>query len=590
MKKRVLTLLLALSLAISLTAPALAADGTVQPVTPTPPEWFPADEYLIFPGDEVYLPENWAKVLEMREDAASGNQIPEAYIYGLGGAGSAGMNYERALVCLRYYENGGGSVGAFRAAYQDFDYAQNEWLKQNDKTKDETYYQLKLWTARAHALFRVNGFIYKNDKTIRDGYEGEIQSLDEVLSRLDMTLDDFFSGPYMEYISEKSRADITEWMAAYHNRVTVYLDEFEIFEEDDAKPEFQNNRTMVPIRGIAELLGADVSWETTTNEAVLTRAGVTIVLPIGGSTAQVNGQAVELDAPSYVSQNRTMVPLRFVSETFGQSVSWDSETRVARIAEDKSVAGESNLEAWALPMGAMLNTINASESYRSRSVHVFGCFRRSMRLISHDQNDETVIERPYEDARDILSRSWGINGRRDLVETVCRMTEHGHNDSFLEDVAYIKTLTLAEYLKYLSSPSMDSYMFPYTKQLGEKWGGRGILCWDLFRMSNLVQWGYEAGYITYAEALALLEPAARLLCENFSSWDEAYENYLDGYNWWARNDVLGKDIWETERGQVYQEMKNDPERADIFDDTLFTAGVTPVPNLTASQVLQSVRQ
>ena len=33
----------------------------------------------------------------------------------------------------------------------------------------------------------------------------------------------------------------------------------------------------------------------------------------------------------------------------------------------------------------------------------------------------------------------------------------------------------------------SAYMFPYTKALGEKWGERGILCWDLFRMSNLVQ-------------------------------------------------------------------------------------------------------
>lgn len=584
MKKRVLTLLLILSLAISLTAPALAADGTVQPVTPTPPEWFPEDEYLVFPGDEVYLPENWAKVLEMREDAVNGGTLPDDTYYA---EGSAGMQYETALVWLRYSENTVENTVekrlAFSAAENTFLGARDKWFERNNYIEDELYYRLMLWKFRASCAYR--GGEYHSDFA---------PHLRKLLNCLNMTLEDFLDAPYMEQVPPKVRERMAEDLASpllVDSKVSVLLDQIQIFTENDAKPEFQNNRTMVPIRGIAELLGADVGWRKETNEAVLTRAGVTIVLPIGGSTATVNGQAVELDAPSYISKNRTMVPLRFVSEVFGQSVIWNPFRQEARISEDKSVAGESNLEAWALPMGAMLSTINVADEDNADSIHRFGSYKRSVRLVTRDDSGEIVATRhPYEQARDFLSGGWGINGREDLVETVCRMTEHGHNDSFQEDVAYIKTLTLAEYLKYLSSPSMDSYMFPYTKQLGEKWGEQGILCWDLFRMSNLVQWGYEAGYITYAEALALLEPAARLLCENFSSWDEAYENYLDGYNWWARNDVLNKDIWETERGQVYQEMKNDPERADIFDDTLFTTGVTPVPNLTASQVLQSVRQ
>ena len=131
-------------------------------------------------------------------------------------------------------------------------------------------------------------------------------------------------------------------------------------------------------------------------------------------------------------------------------------------------------------------------------------------------------------------------------------------------------------------------MFPYTKQLSEKWGDRGILCWDLFRMSNLVQWGYLAGYVTYPEALALLEPAAKLLRENFSSWDEAYENYLDGYQWWLQIDGRKTDVWKTERGQAYLELKKDPNFGPLFDNTLFQTGVIPVPGVTAAQLLQSV--
>ena len=128
-----------------------------------------------------------------------------------------------------------------------------------------------------------------------------------------------------------------------------------------------------------------------------------------------------------------------------------------------------------------------------------------------------------------------------------------------------------------ASSAWPSYMWEYTEYVDEKWGDRGIMAWDLFRMSNLVQWGYTAGYVTYEEALALLEPAAMLLCESFSSWDEAYENYLDGYNWWARNNVLNQDIWETQRGKIYLEMKADPAIGAIFDDTLFQTGVIGLP-------------
>ena len=194
---------------------------------------------------------------------------------------------------------------------------------------------------------------------------------------------------------------------------------------------------------------------------------------------------------------------------------------------------------------------------------------------------------PFDLARSALSGSWSIENREDLIETVASMTVAGHNINFLVDAALVNSLSASEYKQLLANATgMDAYMWPYTKQLSEKWGDRGILCWDLFRMSNLVQWGYNAGYVTYAEALALLEPAATLLCANFSSWEEAYENYLDGYNWWARNNVLGEDIWQTERGVKYAQIKE--SYGQIFDDSLFKTGVLPVPGLSIDDVIATL--
>lgn len=70
-------------------------------------------------------------------------------------------------------------------------------------------------------------------------------------------------------------------------------------------------------------------------------------------------------------------------------------------------------------------------------------------------------------------------------------------------------------------------------------------------MSNLVQFGYEAGYVTYEEALVLLEPAAKRLQASFSSWRRAYENYLDGYGWWSGTGYAGaKRLGDGERKAV----------------------------------------
>ncbi len=63
--------------------------------------------------------------------------------------------------------------------------------------------------------------------------------------------------------------------------------------------------------------------------------------------------------------------------------------------------------------------------------------------------------------------------------------------------------------------------------------GHGIGCLGLVRVSSLAQWGYLAGYVTYPEALALVEPAAQKVCETYGSWDEAQGAYLAGYCKWA---------------------------------------------------------
>lgn len=86
--------------------------------------------------------------------------------------------------------------------------------------------------------------------------------------------------------------------------------------------------TLVPLRVITEAFGAEVLWEQETKSITLNYPDVNIILGIGDSVAEVNSMAETLLAPPELTENGvTMVPLRFISETFGAEVSYNSETK-----------------------------------------------------------------------------------------------------------------------------------------------------------------------------------------------------------------------------------------------------------------------
>ena len=84
-------------------------------------------------------------------------------------------------------------------------------------------------------------------------------------------------------------------------------------------PAGQNGRTLVPVRLIAESLGASVTWVPDTRQVILQKGESTIVLTLGSAIALVNGQEILLPdgVPAGVvkweGKESTMVPLRFVS-------------------------------------------------------------------------------------------------------------------------------------------------------------------------------------------------------------------------------------------------------------------------------------
>ncbi len=102
----------------------------------------------------------------------------------------------------------------------------------------------------------------------------------------------------------------------------------------DQKPIIQNERTLVPIRFVAEALGYDVDWNEQDNTAVIEDGK--IILYIGTNKAKINGKSVTLDVASTVVRDRTMVPLRVIAETLDCSVDWIGETKTILINQKKN--------------------------------------------------------------------------------------------------------------------------------------------------------------------------------------------------------------------------------------------------------------
>lgn len=99
----------------------------------------------------------------------------------------------------------------------------------------------------------------------------------------------------------------------------------------DQLPVIENDRTLVPLRAIFEALDAEVLWDSETRTVSATKENRTISLTIDDVNATVNGEPEALDAPAKIINDRTMVPVRFIAQSFGADVEWDSETRTVLI-------------------------------------------------------------------------------------------------------------------------------------------------------------------------------------------------------------------------------------------------------------------
>ena len=99
----------------------------------------------------------------------------------------------------------------------------------------------------------------------------------------------------------------------------------------ETPPIMENDRTLVPMRFLLEKLGADVGWYGESQMVVAQQNNMTVEMTIGNPVATVNGQSVPMDVAPRLVNDKTLIPLRFLSENLGYNVEWNAETNTAVI-------------------------------------------------------------------------------------------------------------------------------------------------------------------------------------------------------------------------------------------------------------------
>lgn len=228
----------------------------------------------------------------------------------------------------------------------------------------------------------------------------------------------------------------------------------------------------------------------------------------------------------------------------------------------------SNLGSWTRAMGSVLIELNEGDPY------IFGGYEKT------ENNKAGAVK--------ILKNTWNIDSKKTLLKQVQRLLKTGDRTSYRAEAKEMKGMSkknLKTAMKQLSGEYL--YHYQMVQYNWKTWGKKGLLAWDMCRISHLAQWGYIADYLTLKEAQGIMEPAIKKIKENFSSWEEVQNNWLDGYCLFASIDRKAKNTDYTNRKSIYEKLKEEQKEGELlYDDTLFQQPLTGITGVSYSSIMR----
>ncbi len=138
-------------------------------------------------------------------------------------------------------------------------------------------------------------------------------------------------GSFYPYLQKRTVATVSMKLGSPYVYSNNKVDEIE------AAPYAENGRTYVPVRAIAEALGATVDYDDATQNITITKKDRTVIMTLGSTEYTVNGEAKVMDAMPAVINGRTLVPLRAVSEALGKVVYWNGDKQIVSVGQKENL-------------------------------------------------------------------------------------------------------------------------------------------------------------------------------------------------------------------------------------------------------------
>ena len=179
------------------------------------------------------------------------------------------------------------------------------------------------------AVKAFNSIVY-SDSTLKKGETYTLSVNDKELAAVEMTSEQVSVGERGGFGHGGGNGGFRGERENRTDNIRVKLQGREL--RFDTSPIIENDTTLVPLRAIFEALGMTVEWNEDTQTVTAYGNGVTVSLKVGSTSAQKNGETVSLTAaPVMTAEDRTLVPVRFISESCGLSVNWNEETQTVEI-------------------------------------------------------------------------------------------------------------------------------------------------------------------------------------------------------------------------------------------------------------------
>lgn len=323
----------------------------------------------------------------------------------------------------------------------------------------------------------------------------------------------------------------------YFDGFRVAVDNYYVDLEN--KP-FENGDTiMVPFIEMLEMIGGQI--KTFGNQKDEIKAQISkyqIKLTVDSNIVDVNRKKREMIMAATCIDSIVYVPVTFFSEILNQDVYINPEKRYVSIKEKDSIYSYEQLH-YGYSVAAILATYNNEE----------------LDILGGDPRCKKYCKMH----RESLKEWWGITSRQDLFGMVEKLKRGLHNNIFVDVKDRIEYLSDKEYMEELDKfpkPSQKRDL-QIVRKYGKDLGQKGILGWDLSRIITITGGAYLAGFLEYEEANEIIMDVARRVQNTFSSWEEIWQNYLIGYEFWSGDYPEDKESALSERWKIYDNLIND---------------------------------